>query len=61
MAKYTSGTSKICNLHSQTIDAIREEQVTRRKQYKKAKLRWRVSNKKSSRRSLGWIPFKNQG
>ena len=32
--------------------------VTRRKQFKKSKLRWRVSNKKSARRSLGWIPFK---
>ncbi|WP_180072660.1 RNA-guided endonuclease TnpB family protein, partial [Acinetobacter sp. YH12075] len=31
---------------------------TRRKQFKKAKLKWRVSNKKSARRSLGWIPFK---
>ncbi len=58
MAKYTKGTSKLCGLHSQTIDAIREELVTRRKQFKKAKLRWRVSNKKSAKRSLGWIPFK---
>lgn len=58
MAKYTKGTSKLCGLHSHTVDAIREELVTRRKQFKKAKLRWRVSNKKSARRSLGWIPFK---
>ena len=58
MAKYTKGTSKLCGLHSQTIDAIREELVTRKKQFKKAKLKWRVSNKKSARRSLGWIPFK---
>ena len=58
MAKYTKGTSKLCGLHSQTIDAIREEFVTRRIQFKKAKLRWRVTNKKSARRSLGWIPFK---
>jgi len=37
---------------------ITEELITRRKQFKKAKLKWRVSNKKSARRSLGWIPFK---
>lgn len=58
IAKYTKGASKECNLHSQTIQAVTEELVTRRKQFKKAKLRWRVSNKKSARRSLGWIPFK---
>ena len=58
IAKYTKGTSKECNLHSQTIQAITEELITRRKQFKKAKLKWRVSNKKSARRSLGWIPFK---
>ncbi|WP_180100090.1 RNA-guided endonuclease TnpB family protein [Acinetobacter sp. YH12153] len=58
IAKYTKGTSKECGLHSQTVQAVTEELVTRRKQFKKAKLRWRVSNKKSARRSLGWIPFK---
>lgn len=45
-------------LHSQTIQAINEEYVTRRKQFKKRRLNWRVSNPKSARRSLGWIPFK---
>ena len=58
VAKYTKGASKECSLHSQTIQAVTEELVTRRKQFKKAKLKWRVSNKKSARRSLGWIPFK---
>ena len=58
VAKYTKGASKECNLHSQTIQAVTEELVTRRKQFKKAKLKWRVSNKKSARCSLGWIPFK---
>lgn len=43
-------------LHSQTIQAINAEYVTRRRQFKKVKLRWRVSS--GSRRSLGWIPFK---
>ena len=56
--KYTKGASKECGLHSQTIQAISAELVTRRKQFKKAKLKWRVGNKKSARRSLGWIPFK---
>jgi IS605 OrfB family transposase len=56
--KYTKGASKQCGLHSQTIQAISAELVTRRKQFKKAKLRWRVSNPKSAKKSLGWIPFK---
>lgn len=58
VAKYTKGTSKECHLHSQTVQAITEELVIRRKQFKKSKLKWRVSNRKSARRSLGWIPFK---
>jgi len=58
IAQYTKGASKECSLHSQTIQAVTEELVTRRKQFKKAKLKWRVSNKKSARKSLGWIPFK---
>ena len=56
--KYTAGASKECNLHSQTVQAISAELVTRRKQFKKAKLKWRVSNPKSANKSLGWIPFK---
>ncbi len=59
MSQYTAGASKAgINLNSNTIQAVTEEFVTRRKQFKKAKLRWRISNKKSARRSLGWIPFK---
>ena len=50
MAKYTKGSSKECNLHSQTIDAIREELVIRRKRFKKAKLKWRVSSK-----TIAWL------
>ena len=45
-------------LHSQTMQGIADEYVTRRKQFKKVKLRWRVSDPKSPRRSLGWVPFK---
>ncbi|MFW2068177.1 RNA-guided endonuclease TnpB family protein, partial [Acinetobacter johnsonii] len=47
IAKYTKGTSKDCNLHSQTIQAVTEELVIRRKQFKKSTLKWRVSNRKS--------------
>ena len=62
IAAYTAGASKSgLNLHSQTIQAITEELVMRRKQFKKAKLRWRVSNPKSAKKSLGWIPFKASG
>ena len=62
VAKYTAGASKAgLNLHSQTIQAISEELITRRKQFKKAKLNWRVSNPQSPKKSLGWIPFKASG
>lgn len=46
------------SLHSQTVQAVNEEYVTRRRQFKRAKLRWRVSDPRRANRSLGWIPFK---
>jgi len=52
----TSGSAKELGLNSVTVQAICEEYVIRRVQFKKRKLRWRTS--KGSRRSLGWIPFK---
>ena len=56
-AQYTKGAGKAgIPLHSQTIQAISEEFAIRRRQFKKVKLRWRVSG--GSKRSLGWIPFK---
>lgn len=55
--KYTSGATKEgLKIHSQTLQSIAAEYATRRKQFKKSKLRWRVS--RGSRKSLGWIPFK---
>lgn len=54
--RYTNGASKELGLHSQTVQAITDEYVTRRKQFKRVKLRWRVST--GPKRSLGWIPFK---
>lgn len=57
--KYTAGATKEgLGINSKTIDAIADEYATRRRQFKKIKLRWRVSNPKSPKRSLGWIPFK---
>lgn len=58
IAKYTKGTSKECNLHSQTIQAVTEELVTRRKQFKKAKLKWRVSNKNQQGALWDGFPLK---
>lgn len=57
IAAYTRGATKEgLALHSQTVQAVSEEYVLRRKQFKRVKLRWRVSG--GSHRSLGWIPFK---
>lgn len=54
--KYTDGAGKLLGLHSHTVQEIGKEYVTRRKQFKKAKLNWRKSG--GVRRSLGWIPIK---
>ena len=57
MADFTKGAGKEgLSLHSQTIQGIAEEYCTRRLQFKKSKLRWRVS--RGSKRSLGWVPVK---
>lgn len=41
---------------SGTIQRVNAEYATRRRQFKRSKLRWRRSY--GSRRSLGWVPFK---
>ncbi len=59
LQKSTNGFSK-CEgvlIGSTTIQQVCEDYAKARKQFKRAKLRWRVSNPKSSKRSLGWIPF----
>ena len=56
--KYTKGSSELLGLNSKTIQVVSEKHAKARKQFKKAKLSWRVSNPKSAKRSLGWIPFK---
>ena len=54
---YTTGASKAgLSLHSQTVQAINEEFVARRIQFRKLRLSWRKSG--GARRSLGWIPIK---
>ena len=58
IAAYTKGAGGELGLHSQTIQAIGESHAKARKQFKKAKLKWRTNNPKSCRKSLGWIPFK---
>jgi len=58
IAAYTKGSSKLLGINSQTIQAISEEYITRRKQFKKQQLRWRKSG--GVGRSLGWIPVKGQ-
>ncbi|HMH28846.1 MAG TPA: transposase [Steroidobacteraceae bacterium] len=55
--KLTAGaTDYFERIGSETIQRVNAEFATRRKQFKKAKLRWRIS--KGAKRSLGWVPFK---
>ena len=51
--KLTTGVSKELGINVETVQATCEEYATRRKQFKKQKLKWR-----SSKKSLGWVPFK---
>ena len=57
LQKYTNGAGKERGLHSHTIQEVGKEYVTRRKQFKKAKLNWRKA--RGVKRSLGWVPFKS--
>ena len=59
LAKSQAAFKKSCGftIHSQTVQEVTEFHAKARKQFKKNKLRWRVSG--GSRRSLGWIPFKS--
>ena len=60
LQKLTAGYSKCegVTVGSGTVQLVCAEYATRRKQFKKARLNWRVSNPKSSKYSLGWVPFK---
>ena len=55
MHPYTKGAGKMVGLHSQTLQVIAKEYVTRRKQFKKRQLRWRAT--KGPRRSHSLFPF----
>ncbi|HEY2465241.1 MAG TPA: transposase [Steroidobacteraceae bacterium] len=55
--KLTAGATECFEkIGSDTIQRVNAEFATRRKQFKRAKLRWRVS--RGAKRSLGWVPFK---
>jgi putative transposase len=55
--KLSAGASE-CFEHigSETIQRVNAELATRRRQFKKTRLRWRVS--RGAKRALGWVPFK---
>ncbi len=60
LQKLTDGYSRCdgVSIGSATTQQVCEEYATRRRQFKRHRLNWRVSNPKSSKYSLGWIPFK---
>ena len=60
LQKFTAGYSKCddVSVGSGTVQLVCVEYATRRRQFKKTRLNWRVSNPKSAKYSLGWIPFK---
>ena len=60
LQKLTAGFSQCdgITIGSGTVQVVCAEYASRRRQFKKTHLNWRVSNPKSSKYSLGWIPFK---
>jgi IS605 OrfB family transposase len=54
LQQMTAGMCKDLGLPSGTVQEVCDEYASRRRQFKKNKLRWRSRNK-----SLGWIPLKN--
>lgn len=60
LQKLVSGYSKCegVTILADTASAVCAEYACRRQQRRKARLNWRVSNPKSPKYSLGWIPFK---
>lgn len=55
LQKLTKSSGKELGINSTTVQEVCQEYATRRKQFKKKKLRWR------GKKSLGWIPFKKTG
>ena len=60
LCKLTAGSSKELGLHAHTIQQVCHVYARSREAKRKPWLRWRVSNQKSPKRSLGWVPF-NKG
>lgn len=60
LQKYTAGFCRLdgVEIGSATVDLVAHEYATRRKQFKRSRLRWRVSNRTSPKYSLGWVPVK---
>lgn len=60
LQKLTNGFSKCegVTIGSATQQKVCEEFATRLKQFKRQRLNWRVSDRKSPKYSLGWVPFK---
>jgi len=60
LQKLTAGFVKCdgITVGSTMVQLTCEEFATRLKQFKKQRLNWRVSNRKSPKYSLGWVPFK---
>ena len=55
--KLTAGaTDYFERIGSDTIQRVNAEFATRRRQFKKTKLRWRAS--RGAKKALGWVPFK---
>ncbi|WP_321955377.1 RNA-guided endonuclease InsQ/TnpB family protein [Paraburkholderia bannensis] len=56
----TAGFSKCegVSVGSGTVQQVCKEYATRLKQFKRQRLNWRVSSRKSPKYSLGWVPFK---
>lgn len=60
LQRLTNGFSKCegVSIGSATQQQVCEEFATRLKQFKRQRLNWRVSDRKSPKYSLGWVPFK---
>lgn len=62
LQKLTNGYSKCedVKIGSTTQQQVCAEFATRIRQFKKQRLNWRVSDRKSAKYSLGWVPFKSR-
>lgn len=59
LQKYLNGASKQgLGIGSTVFQQVSVEFATRRRQFKKRQLRWRVSDRSRANYSLGWVPFK---